>query len=60
MLTSAQKLTNSQIKLNLPYTEPNKTRNSSGDEIANANFLRRHRRCIGQRLRPLNRLPNFY
>ena len=35
-------------------------KNSSGDEIANANFLRRHRTCRGQRLRPLNRLPNFY
>jgi len=32
----------------------------SGDEIANANFLRRHRTCRGLRLRPLNRLPNFY
>jgi len=34
-------------------------KNSSGDEIANVNFLRRHRTCTGQRLRPLNRLPNF-
>ena len=35
------------------------TRNSSGDEMANVNFLRRHRTCRGQRLHPLNRLPNF-
>jgi len=36
------------------------TRNSSGDEIANVNFLRQHRTCRGQRLRKLNPLPNFY
>jgi len=36
------------------------TRNSSRDEIGNVNFLRRRRTCRGQRLRPLNRLPNFY
>jgi len=36
-------------------------KNSSGDEIANVNFfLRRHRICTAQRLRPLNRLPIFY
>ena len=35
-------------------------KNSSGDEIENVNFLRWHRVCRGQRLRPLNRLPNFY
>ena len=35
-------------------------KNSSADEIANVNFLRRHRTCRGQRLRPLNRLPNCY
>jgi len=37
-------------------------KNSSGDEIANVNFLRRHRTrtCRSKRLRPLNRLPNFY
>jgi len=28
--------------------------------MANVNFLRRHRICTGQRLRPLNRVPNFY
>jgi len=33
-------------------------KNSSGDAIANVNFL--HRACRSQRLRPLNRLPNFY
>jgi len=37
-----------------------KTRNSSGDEIANVNFFPRHCTCRGQRLRPLNRLPNHY
>jgi len=31
----------------------NVNKNSSGDEIANVNFLRRHRTCRGQRLRPL-------
>jgi len=31
-----------------------------GDEIANVNFLRRHRTCTGQRLSPLNRLPRLY
>jgi len=36
-----------------------RTRNSSGDEIAKVNFLRRHRICRGQRLRPFNRLPNL-
>jgi len=35
-------------------------KNSSGDEVSNVNFLRRHRTCRGQRLRPLNRLPNLY
>jgi len=35
-------------------------KNSSGDEIANVNFLRRHRTDRGQFLRPLNRLPNYY
>jgi len=34
-------------------------KNSSADEIANVTFLRRHRTCRGQRLRPLNRLPNY-
>ena len=29
-------------------------KNSSGDEIANVNFLRQHRTCRGQRPRPLN------
>jgi len=29
-------------------------KNSSGDEIANMNFLRHHRTCTGQRLRPSN------
>jgi len=29
-------------------------KNSSGDEIANVNFLRQHRTCTGQRLRPFN------
>ena len=29
-------------------------KNSSGDEIANVNFLRQHRTCRGQRLRPFN------
>ena len=33
---------------------------SSGDEIANVNFFTRHRTCRGQRLCPLNELPNFY
>jgi len=36
-----------------------KNKNSSGDEIE-LNFLRRHRTCRSQRLRPLNRFPNFY
>jgi len=35
-------------------------KNSSADEIANVNFLRRQRTCKGQRLRPLNRLRNLY
>jgi len=35
-------------------------KNSSGDEIANVNFLRLHRTRTGQRLCPLNRLRNFY
>jgi len=34
-------------------------KNSSLDEIANVNLLRPHRTCRGQRLRQLNRLPNF-
>jgi len=34
--------------------------NSSEDEIANVNFLRRRRTCRGQRLRTLNWVPNFY
>jgi len=34
--------------------------NSSGDEIANVNFLRRQHTCRDLRLRPLNRLANFY
>ena len=29
-------------------------KNSSGDEIVNVNFLRQHRTCRGQRLRPFN------
>jgi len=29
-------------------------KNSSGDEIANVNFLRQHRTCRGLRLRPFN------
>ena len=29
-------------------------KNSSGDEIANVNFLRQHCTCRGQRLRPFN------
>jgi len=29
-------------------------KNSSGDEIANVNFLRQHRTCRGQRIRPFN------
>ena len=29
-------------------------KNSSGDEIANVNFLRQHRTCRAQRLRPFN------
>jgi len=37
-----------------------KNKDSSGDEIANANFFTRHRTCRGQRLRPLKGLPNFY
>ena len=32
----------------------NTYKNSSGDEIANVNFLRQHRTCRGQRLRPFN------
>ena len=35
-------------------------KNSSEDEIANVNVLRRHRTCRGQSLRPLNWVPNFY
>ena len=35
-------------------------KNSSEDEIANVNVLRRHRACRGQSLRPLNWVPNFY
>jgi len=31
-------------------------KNSSGDEVANVNFLPRHRKCTGQRLRPLQAL----
>jgi len=42
------------------HTTPLCYKNSSRDEIANVTFLRRHRTCTGQRLRPLNRLPNFY
>jgi len=33
-------------------------KNSSGDEIANVNFLRQHRTCRGQRLRPFNEFVN--
>jgi len=42
-------------------------KNSSGDELANVNFfyddnihVERQHTCRGQRLRPLNRLANFY
>jgi len=35
-------------------------KNSSEDEIANTNVLRRHRTCRVQSLRPLNWVPNFY
>jgi len=35
-------------------------KNSSEDEIANVNVLRRHRTCRGQSLRPLNWVANFY
>jgi len=35
-------------------------KNSSEDEIANVNFLRRRRTRRDQRVRPLNRVPNFY
>jgi len=34
-------------------------KNSSVDEIAKVNILRRHRTCRGQRLRPVNRLPIY-
>jgi len=34
-------------------TERNTDKKSSGDEIPNANFLRRHRTCTGQGLRLL-------
>jgi len=44
----------------LGYTPCEPNNNSSGDEIANVNFSTRHRTCRGQRLRPLNGLPNFY
>jgi len=37
-----------------PFGHNNK--NSSGDEIANVNFVRQHRTCRGQRLRPFNEL----
>ena len=33
---------------------PERYKSSSGDEIANVNFLRQHRTCRGQRLRPFN------
>jgi len=32
----------------------NFNKNSSGDEIANVNFLRQHRTCRGQRIHPFN------
>ena len=35
-------------------------KNLSEDKIANVNCLRRHRACRSQRLRPVNRLFNFY
>jgi len=35
-------------------------KNSSKDKIANVNVLRRHRKCRGQSLCPLNWVPNFY
>jgi len=35
-------------------------KNLPGDAIANVNFLRRHRTCRAQHLRPLNRVPDFY
>jgi len=41
-------------------TKQTQNKNSSGDEIANVKCLRRQRKCRGQRLRPLNRLPNLY
>jgi len=34
----------------ISYTD---NKNSAGDEIANMNFLRWHRTCTGQNLRPL-------
>ena len=37
-----------------PSTLSRMDKNSSGDEIANVNFLRQHRTCRGQRLRPFN------
>jgi len=37
-----------------------KYKSSSEDEIANVNFLRRHRTCRSQSLCPLNRVHNFY
>ena len=36
------------------YYQLSYNKNSSGDEIANVNFLRRHRTCRGQRLRRPN------
>jgi len=50
----------SHFSPSLPPVPTEIYKNSPGDEIANVNFLRRHPTCIGQRLRPLNRLPNFY
>ena len=44
----------------LPKATYTVTRNSSGDELPNVNFLWRHRTCRGQRLRSLSRLPNSY
>jgi len=44
----------------LPNPFPDKNNNSSRYEIANMDFLRPYRTRTGHRLRPLNRLRNFY
>jgi len=60
LLTSQSSYTVHPNKLNLLQSNVYVNNNSSADEIANVNFLRRQRTRRGQRLRPLNRLRNLY